>query len=397
MFSNEVVSNLSKSSVVRAMFEEGARLKKIYGDDKVYDFSIGNPDVEPPEKLKKILLDMSCDCSKGRHKYMPNAGYSEVRNVIATSVSKDHGIDFPSDYICMTCGAAGGINVILKSLLNPMEEVIIFAPYFVEYLFYIKNFGGIPVIVETTEDFDIDISALEAKITPSTKAVLINSPNNPTGVIYSAEKLSEINSLLERKQTEYGTEIYIIADEPYAKIAYDVEVPSVFKAFKNSIIVNSYSKSLALPGERIGFIAVNPQIKDVPVLMDAVLFCNRTLGYVNAPAIAQRLITELIDESVDVTEYREKRDLLWGGLTKLGFECNKPDGAFYLFVKSPIPDETIFVKNALENYQIIAAPGGGFGRKGYFRLAYCVSKDVIINSLPSFEKLAKEYFGGQNG
>jgi len=392
MFSNDVVANLGKSSVVRAMFEEGTRLKKIYGDDKVYDFSIGNPDVEPPLKVKEILQEFSCDTVKGRHKYMSNAGYIEARNAIAQSTSKQHKVEMTNTHICMTCGAAGGLNVVLKSLLNPLEEVVIFAPYFVEYLFYIQNFGGVPVIVETTESFDIDVNELETKINAKTKAILINSPNNPTGVIYSKSKLDEINAMLERKQNEFDTEIYVIADEPYVKISYGVEVPSVFKAFKNSIIVNSFSKSLALPGERIGYIALNPAIEKVDILMDAILFCNRTLGYVNAPAIAQRLITALIDETVDVKDYQEKRDLLYNGLVKLGFTCNRPDGAFYLFVKSPVPDETLFVKNALENYQIIAAPGGGFGRKGYFRLAYCVSKEVIINSMPSFEKLAKEYF-----
>jgi len=394
MFSKEVVSNLGRSSVVRAMFEEGARLKKIYGNDKVYDFSIGNPDVEPPQKAREVLREMSKDLSTGTHKYMSNAGYLEARSAISQQISKEHETDVSPDLICMTCGAAGGLNVVLKSILNPQEEVIVFAPYFVEYLFYVKNFGGVPVIVETDENFDIDVSVLESKINHNTKAILINSPNNPTGVIYSKEKLAEINEMLEKKQKELGIDIYVLADEPYAKISYGVEVPSVLQAFKNSIIVNSYSKSLALPGERIGYIAVNPKIAEVGVLMDAILFCNRTLGYVNAPAIAQRLVTALIDEQVDVGAYQEKRDIFYNGLLKLGFTCNKPDGAFYLFVKSPITDETIFVKNALENYQIIAAPGGGFGRKGYFRLAYCVSKEVIINSLPQFEKLAKEYFGG---
>ncbi|MEI6602539.1 MAG: pyridoxal phosphate-dependent aminotransferase [Clostridia bacterium] len=394
MFSKDVVSNLGRSSVVRAMFEEGTRLKKIYGEDKVYDFSIGNPDVEPPQKVKDILNEFSCDTVKGRHKYMNNAGYLETRQAIATAINRTHHTELTVDHVCMTCGAAGGLNVILKSLLNPEEEVIIFAPYFVEYLFYIQNFNGVPVIVETNDAFDIDVALLASKINPKTKAILINSPNNPTGVVYSKEKLSEINEMLLQKQIEYGTEIYILSDEPYVKISYGVEIPSVFQIFQNSIIVNSFSKSLALPGERIGYIALNPKIQQVDVLMDAILFCNRTLGYVNAPAIAQRLITALIDESVDVEAYREKRDILYNGLTKLGFTCNRPDGAFYLFVKSPIPDETVFVKNALENYQIIAAPGGGFGRKGYFRLAYCVSKDVIVNALPSFEKLAREYFGG---
>ncbi|MEI6131932.1 MAG: pyridoxal phosphate-dependent aminotransferase [Bacillota bacterium] len=387
MFSNEVVSNLGKSSVVRAMFEEGTRLKQIYGEKNVYDFSIGNPDVEPPKKVKAILQEFSCDTEKGKHKYMSNAGYLETRKAIANSISNSHNIPITFENICMTCGAAGGLNVVLKSLLNPQEEVIVFAPYFVEYLFYIQNFNGVPVIVETASDFKIDLEILASKITKNTKAIIINSPNNPTGVVYSKKELENLNDLLCKKGAEYSTDIYLISDEPYVAISYGVEVPSVLEIFENSIVVNSFSKSLALPGERIGYIALNPKIKEVSILMDAILFCNRTLGYVNAPAIAQRLITALIDESVDVNAYKEKRDILYNGLTSIGFECNLPDGAFYLFVKSPIPDDAAFVKLALEKYQIIAAPGAGFGRKGYFRLAYCINKEVIVNSLNVFKKL----------
>lgn len=392
MISQKILGDLNNSSWIRAMFEEGERLRQIHGADRVFDFSLGNPDYEPPlavrEELKRLVLDET----PGLHRYTSNAGDDQVRNKIASQLQQETGLPFDSRHIIMTCGAAGGLNVVLKSILNPGEEVILLAPYFVEYGFYTQNHGGRPVTVSTGPDFMPDPGALKKAITPSTKAIILNSPNNPSGVVYSIPVLQAVARVLEEKEKELGTSIMVISDEPYSKLVYDgVKVPNLMNYFKNCAMVNSFSKSLALPGERIGYIALNPQIKDVQTLLAGMIFANRTLGFVNAPSIFQRLVGSCLDQGPDTAEYQKRRDLLYNHLTGLGFSCVKPQGAFYLFPQSPVPDDVEFVQQAVK-YNLLLVPGTGFACPGYFRLAYCVDMKTIENSLPAFQALAADYF-----
>lgn len=391
MISNKISNRLANSSMIRAMFEEGARLKKIYGADKVYDFSLGNPDPEPPAEVKAALRELANSEEPGMHLYMNNAGYTEVRETIAGKINRETGLQLTFNNVVMTVGAGGALNVVLKTLLNPDEEVIIFAPYFVEYTSYIDNHGGKSVIVNTdSRTFLPDPELLRSKITPNTKAILINTPNNPTGVVYGADILKAIANVLEEKGREYGHTIYIISDEPYRKLAYDVNIPNILTIYRNAIMIDCFSKSLSLPGERMGYIAANPEAEDIDTLMGGLIYCNRVLGYVNAPALFQKVIARTIDSTVDINIYKERRDLLYNGLTSLGYECVKPDGAFYLFPKSFIADDVEF-KNRAVKYNLLIVPGSGFGCPGHFRLAYCVSLETIKNSLPAFEALAKEF------
>lgn len=389
MISEKINTNLKKSSWIRAMFEEGERLRKLYGADKVYDFSLGNPDIEPPALVKETLKKIVLSDTPKMHGYMSNAGYMNVRAAVAANLEKSKGVPVTAGQVVMQCGAGGALNVVLKTLLNPGEEVIVLAPYFAEYLFYIDNHGGKPVIVDTNPStFQPDPQKLYDAITPKTKAIIINSPNNPTGVVYGESVLEKLAGTISKRETEFGTEICVIADEPYDKIVYDyVKVPSVFKIFKHSIIVNSYSKSLSLPGERIGYIAVNPLMGDTTALMDGLIFSTRTLGFVNAPALFQRILPESIEASVDSGAYKKRRDLLYDIITGAGFKCLKPEGAFYLFPRSPIADDVKFCREAVK-YHLVIVPGTGFGCPGYFRLAYCVDENTILNSRPAFEKLA---------
>lgn len=389
--SKKIADNLQHGSWIRAMFEEGEKLRKIYGDDKVYDFTIGNPDVEPPVAFQEAFKELALNPLPGMHRYMSNAGYPETRRAIAQVLAEKSGLDFNEDNIVMTVGAGGALNVVLKTLLDPGSEVIILSPYFVEYKFYIDNHGGVFKEVPTTEDFQLDLSAIEAAIGPATKAIIINTPNNPTGVIYNAESLKLLGQILKKKEAELGNEIYVISDEPYAKISYDGnQVPCIFKYIDSSIVVTSHSKDLALPGERIGYLAVSPKVKNLSLVIEGMVFSNRTLGFVNAPALMQRLITNLQRESVDIAAYQEKRDLLYNNLTDLGFKMVKPAGAFYLFPQTPIPDDVAFVK-AAQKYNILLVPGSGFGKSGHVRLSYCINKQIIINSMPAFRELAKEF------
>jgi aspartate aminotransferase len=387
----KIEENLSRASWIRAMFEEGEKLRKIYGAEKVYDFTLGNPDVEPPKAFKEELKKIALNPIPGMHRYMSNAGYSDTRKAVAQILTEKSGLEFTEANIVMTVGAGGALNVVLKTLLDPEDEVIILSPFFVEYKFYIDNHGGTFKEVSTTDDFQLDIAAIEAAVDPKTKAVIINSPNNPTGAIYNASSLEQLGAMLSKKEKELGTEIYVISDEPYARISYDgVKVPCVFKYIYNSIVVTSHSKDLALPGERIGYLAVSPKVNNLPLVMEGMTFSNRTLGFVNAPALLQRLVAGLQRESVDIAEYQEKRDILYDNLTEMGFKMTKPDGAFYLFPKSPIPDDVAFVK-AAQKYNILLVPGTGFGKPGYFRITYCMNKQIILNSLPAFKELAKEF------
>lgn len=387
----KIASHISKSSWIRRMFEEGERLRQEFGADKIYDFTLGNPDVEPPEAFGRELLSLASNPMPGMHRYMNNAGYLDTRTAVADKLSADSGLKVGAEHVIMTCGAGGALNVVLKTILNPGEEVIILAPFFVEYKFYIDNHGGVPVEVWTDHDtFQLDIEAIEQAITAKTRAIIICSPNNPTGVIYPAESLQRLGNVLKKHHDRTGHLIYAISDEPYARIAYDGQhVPNIFPLVESSIVVTSHSKDLALPGERIGYLAANPRMATVMQFMEGAVFSNRVLGFVNAPALMQRLVAKLQDESVNIAEYQEKRDLLVEALTGMGFSMVKPDGAFYLFPKSPLADDVEFVKLA-QKHHILLVPGAGFGAPGFFRIAYCVDKAMIERSLPSWSSLAKE-------
>ncbi len=390
VISGSIQKVLAKASWIRKMFEEGERLRKIHGHDKVYDFTLGNPDVEPPAAFKKELIRLALEPVPGMHRYMSNAGYPETRQAVAEMLAEQTSLPFSKDNIVMTCGAGGALNVVLKTLLDRGDEVIILSPYFVEYKFYIDNHGGVVKEAPTTSEFKLDHDAISKAITPLTRAIIINSPNNPTGVVYDSDSLYELGRLIAAKEKEMGNSIFVISDEPYAKIVYDgITLPSVFTRIKNSIVVTSHSKDLALPGERIGYIAFSPLTEDATLLMEGLVFCNRTLGFVNAPALMQRIVTGLQHESVDIGMYQEKRDILYNNLTDLGFKMVKPQGAFYLFPASPIPDDIAFVR-AAQKHNILLVPGSGFGLPGYFRISYCIDKQIILNSLPAFEALARE-------
>ncbi len=388
---NKIAGYISRSSWIRRMFEEGERLRRECGAENVYDFTLGNPDVEPPAAFREALLQLAQNPVPGMHRYMNNAGYPETRAAVAAKLSKDSGQAVTADQVIMTCGAGGALNVALKTILNPGEEVIILAPYFVEYKFYIDNHGGVPVEVWTNrETFRLDLAAIEAAMTSKTRAIIINSPNNPTGVIYRSEELEALGQLVKKAQGRTGHQVYVISDEPYARLAYDgMQVPNIFPLIESSLIVTSHSKDLALPGERIGYLAVNPRMATAMQFMEGAVFCNRTLGFVNAPALMQRLVAGLQESSVDIAEYQTKRDLLCDKLTGLGFSMVKPDGAFYLFPKSPLKDDVEFVKLA-QKHHILLVPGSGFGAPGYFRIAYCCDRQMIERSLPAWEQLAAE-------
>lgn len=386
MISTQIEKSLQNSSAIRKMFEEGIRLSKIHGAENVYDFSLGNPDMPPPQKLIDALKKYAG--MEGIHRYMPNAGFVDVREKIAQKVSS-RGKKVEANHIVMTVGAAGGLNVCFKSLLNPQDEVIVLAPYFVEYNFYITNHGGVPVVVQTNDDFSLNLENLENAITKKTKALIINSPNNPTGVVYSKEELTTLADLLYKKQDEFGSNICILSDEPYQEISFEKEVPNLLDIYDNSFIVNSFSKSLSLPGARLGYIAMNPDIKDADKVISALTLTNRTLGFVNAPALYQKAVAASLDSTVDVEGYKERRDALYEILVEAGFKAYKPEGAFYFFVECPLEDDKEFVAKA-SKHRLLFAPGSGFGRSGYFRICYCVSLDKIKRSRDAFIALGKE-------
>ncbi len=375
-----------KSSWIRKMFEEGTKMKAQFGAENVFDFSLGNPDVPPPPEFTNVLKELAADQSPGVHAYMPNGGYPWVREVLAARISNEQGVTVTAGEMLMTCGAAGAINIVMKSLLNPGNEVILLAPYFVEYNFYVDNHRGVSKVVGTDQEFNLDLAAIEAAITGKTKAVLINSPNNPTGQIYSQESLNALGKLLNEAGKRLGTTIYLIADEPYRKIVFDNhEVASAFLASQNSIVLSSYSKELSLPGERIGFLAVHPEIEDKAALLNALTLANRILGFVNAPALMQRAVARLQKASIDNSIYADRRELFCRILSEARYEFTPPKGAFYIFPKSPIADDVAFCA-ILQEYKILAVPGCGFGAPGYFRLAFCISDDVIRRSGEAFRK-----------
>jgi aspartate aminotransferase len=388
---NKIQTFIESSSWIRKMFEEGERLRSVHGAEKVYDFTLGNPNVDPPAKFTEELLRLASEPPPGMHRYMSNAGYEESRQAVADGLSTASGLPVGAKHVVMTCGASGALNVVLKTILNPGEEIIILSPYFVEYKFYIDNHRGIPVVVKTDpETFQPDVAAIEKAVNNRTRAIIICSPNNPTGVIYPEAVLAELGEMLQKKELELSRQLFLISDEPYARIAYDdKKVPSIFRFFDNSLIVTSHSKDLALPGERIGYLAASPRMTHIDLFMEGAVFCNRTLGFVNAPALMQRLVSRLQSESVDIDDYQEKRDILYHYLTEMGFRMIRPDGAFYLFPESPLPDDIEFVKMA-QKHHILLVPGTGFGAPGYFRIAYCVDKKMIERSLPAWKHLAQE-------
>ncbi|MGZ3580114.1 MAG: pyridoxal phosphate-dependent aminotransferase [Syntrophales bacterium] len=389
--SEKVRGFISQSSWIRKMFEEGDRLKKQYGAEKVFDFSIGNPSVEPPLEFRRALRLVAEEEISGSHGYMPNAGYLETRKVVAQALSKDHGVSLTADHIIMTCGAAGALNVICKVLLEQDDELLAPVPCFVEYKIYADNANGVAKFVKTKEDFSLDLAAIRDAITEKTKIVLINSPNNPTGKVYDEASLRGLAELLEDRSRAYGKEIYLVSDEPYREIVFDgITVPSILAAYKNSMIASSYSKSLSLAGERIGYLAVNPAIADIQDVVGGLILFNRTLGFVNAPALMQRVVAKIHGVTVDIEEYRRKRELLCDGLSSIGYDFIKPGGTFYLFPKAPGGDDVEFAK-ALTKRKILTVPGKGFGWPGNFRIAFCVDDATIVNSMKGFEETFKEF------
>ena len=389
--SAKIKEYMENASWIRKMFEQGLELKAKYGADKVFDFSLGNPNLEPPDEVHEAILKVLGSERPGIHAYMPNAGLKETREAVAKSLTRDHGMSLSWEQIIMTCGAGGGLNVALKTILDKEDEVLVLAPYFVEYFFYINNHNGNGILVNTTEDFSLDIEKIGKALSERTKAIIINSPNNPSGRVYGASSMGLLGKLLTEHSKKIGRTIYLLSDEPYSKLVYDgVKVPSIFQAYPNSILITSHSKDLSLPGERIGFIAVNPRMGHLKEMADGLTFCNRILGFVNAPALMQRILPYLDGVSVNVGEYQRKRDLLCKGLLDAGYVFTKPEGAFYLFIKSPIPDDVLFVQTLLQE-NILGVPGRGFGTPGYFRLAYCVDDRVIENSIEGFRRAIQKY------
>ena len=393
MISEKMKPYVKNNSAIRMMFEEGNRLRAKYGADKVFDFSLGNPSVPAPDSVREAIIELVNTTDPTiLHGYMSNAGFEDVRQTIAESLNRRFDTKFSAKNLIMTVGAASGLNVILKTILNPGEEVIVFAPYFLEYGAYVRNYDGVLVeISPDTTTFQPNLAEFEQKITPKTRAVIVNTPHNPTGVVYSEETIKKLSAILEAKQKEFGTVIYLISDEPYRELAYDgVEVPYLTKYYNNTVVGYSYSKSLSLPGERIGYLVIPDEADGSEELISAATIANRTLGCVNAPSLIQKVVAKCVDAKTDLAAYDKNRQALYNGLKECGFECIKPRGAFYLFVKSPVEDEKAFCE-AGKKYNILMVPGSSFACPGYVRLAYCVSYETIVNSLPEFKKLAAEY------
>ncbi|MCA8960736.1 MAG: pyridoxal phosphate-dependent aminotransferase [Planctomycetes bacterium] len=387
--SKNVKDALGRASWIRRMFEEGNRLKQEHGADQVFDFSLGNPDLPPPPEFIAKLRELTLAEPGGIHRYMPNAGWPEVRSKIAANLSRRTGLPYEGRHVIMTVGAGGGLNVALRALLDPGDEVVVLAPFFVEYLFYIGNHQGRPVVAETDETFGPDPEAISRAITERTRVVVINSPNNPTGRVYTNEELTRVADVLDAKSREYGRPIYLMTDEPYRRIVYPgFECPEVPPFYEHTILVTSHSKDLGLAGERIGILAVSPRAADATDVVDACTFANRTLGFVNAPSLFQLAVADCQDASVDLDTYRQRRDLLVPHLRELGFEVQEPGGAFYLFPRSPVDDETEFVQQLMAE-RILVVPGRGFGRPGFFRISFAVPTDVIERSLPAWERVAR--------
>ena len=385
-----VRSSLERSSWIRKMFEEGARLKAQHGAENVYDFSLGNPILEPPAEVHEALRELIDRPSPGLHRYIPNAGLPGVRAHVAAELEQETGLPYTADHVVLTCGAAGAVNCALKALLNPGDEVVTFAPYFVEYDFYAANHGGKLVRAETDAEFQIDLDALDRVVNERTRALLINSPNNPTGVIYPEQRLRALADYLGDASRRFGRPIFLLADEPYRRLVFDGNtVPWLPPLYDHTVLITSYSKDLGLAGERIGYAAVHPRAAEGALLMDALVLANRVLGFVNAPALIQRVLPLVGGALVDVGYYQRMRDRLLAPLREMGYEVVTPGGAFYLFPKSPIPDDVAFVR-AAQAKRLLLVPGSGFGRAGYFRISLAVTEDVIDRALPVFDQVLRE-------
>ena len=384
--SNRVKTQMESASWIRKMFEEGEKLKRRVGREAVFDLSLGNPIEEPPPRFREVLRDLVEKAPPGIHRYMPNAGFPEVRSSIAKHLTETLGRTFVPERVIMTCGAGGGLNVTLKALLDPGDEVIIFAPYFVEYLFYVDNHGGVVKVAETTDRFDLDMKSLQKALSPRTKAVILNSPNNPSGRLYTSESLGELGQILSQASEERASPIVLISDDPYRQIIFDgLTAPNIFDAYPHTVLITSHSKDLSVPGERIGYAAVSPDCHGALALAGALTFANRILGFVNAPAMMQRASGQLQGVTVDPKVYQRKRDIIVPGLQALGYDVVQPEGAFYIFPRSPGSDDVAFAGTLLEQ-NILVVPGTGFGRPGHFRLAYCVQDDILTGSLEGFKK-----------
>ncbi len=379
---------MAEGGWIRRVFEEGLELKARIGAENVFDLSLGNPVIEPPAEFKDALRRLADAPDAGVHRYMPNPGYMETRQAVADRLADELSLPFTGGDVIMTCGAAAAANVVLKTILNPRDEVIILAPYFFEYLYYIDNHDGVAVVVNTDDRFRLDLAAIERVITPRTRAVIVNSPNNPSGVVYSADEISGLAQLLYRQQAEHNTEIFLISDEPYKRIIFDgMDFPQLLPAYDNTIIVTSHAKDLALPGERIGYIAINPNHDNKEELAAGFSFCNRTLGFVNAPALMQRIVRNLQGVSIDPDYYQRKRDFLHTALMEMGYDTVKPQGAFYLFPKCPIDDDVAFTRQLVQR-NVLVVPGRGFGTPGYFRISYCVEDAVLEGAVDGLAKAA---------
>ncbi|MCL2045909.1 MAG: pyridoxal phosphate-dependent aminotransferase [Oscillospiraceae bacterium] len=391
MISEKMIGLTQNNSVIRAMFEEGNRLAALHGRENVFDFSLGNPNFPAPQAVKKAIIDIvNEEDPVALHGYMSNIGFADVRQAIADSLNKKFSTNFDMANIIMSVGAAGGLNVVFKTLLNPGDEVIAISPYFVEYGNYVGNFDGKLVVVPAnSEDFQPDPEAIGKAISAKTKAVLVNSPNNPTGVIYSEDTIKRIAKVLEEKSQEFGSPIYLVSDEPYRELAYDgIDVPYLTKYYKNTIVCYSWSKSLSLPGERIGYIVIPQEVDDYQLIFDAAGIATRILGFVNAPALIQKVVARCLDEMTDITSYDDNRKLLFSLLTECGFEPVFPQGAFYMWVKTPGSDQDF--AEAAKKHNILLVPGTSFACAGYVRIAYCVAKSTIENSKEGFVKLASD-------
>lgn len=386
--SHKIRRFMAEGGWIRRVFEEGLELKARIGAENVFDLSLGNPVLEPPAEFKDALRRLADSPDAGVHRYMPNPGYMETRQAVADTLADELSLPFTGGDVIMTCGAAAAANVVLKTILNPRDEVIILAPYFFEYLYYIDNHDGVAVVVDTDDRFRLDLAAIERVITPRTRAIIVNSPNNPSGVVYSAGEISGLAQLLYRKQTEHNTEIFLISDEPYKRIIFDgMEFPQLLPAYDNTVIVTSHAKDLALPGERIGYIAINPNHDNKEELAAGFSFCNRTLGFVNAPALMQRIVRNLQGVSIDPDYYQRKRDFLHTALMEMGYDTVKPQGAFYLFPKCPIDDDVAFTRQLVQ-HNVLVVPGRGFGAPGYFRISYCVEDAVLEGAVDGLAKAA---------
>ncbi len=386
---DKIKQMMVESSWIRRMFEAGTELKEHHGADKVCDFSLGNPNLKPPREFIEKLQSLAGQDIPLKHAYMPNAGYPAVRSAVADYIGEEYGLGLKPDNVVMTCGAGGGLNVILKTILNRGDKVLVSTPCFVEYRFYVENHGGTLDLVPGKQDFDLDIAALENKIDDRTAGIIINSPNNPSGRVYPEETLRRLCAMLEKKSSQMGRTIYLMSDEPYRRIVFDgIRVPSLFMFYRNTVVITSFSKDFSIPGERIGWLAVHPEADDSVNLINGCILCNRILGYVNAPALMQRAVAALLHVTVDVEEYQRKRDVLFKNLCQMGYTVRKPEGAFYLFPQAPGGDDLKFT-DILRQELILVVPGRGFALPGYFRIAYCVDDEIIERSLEGFSRAVK--------